>query len=227
MSGPIASRRGAHHRQLDLVQLDIAIAPRHRARSQAGGDDGGRAVAQQAGIGGQVGARRRAPQPPQRQPGGLAGDVPQRDVERRQRVDVRPVAAEQSATSWPAARAARRCRARPGRGSPAQAGCRNTVLVAATQAWPKPSPQPSSPWSVTTRTHSVFSACQPTPPNEAGLAPMSNGMRVRLVSTAMIFMRAPSGAAGCYGVDAMGQATRRWHHRRVVKTFDGVPHAKV
>ena len=85
--------RGAHLRHGDLVQLDVAIAARGGAFA-GGGDHGCLAVAQQAGIGGEMGDGRRAEHPPQRQVGGLAGDVPQRDVERRQGEHMRAVAAE-------------------------------------------------------------------------------------------------------------------------------------
>ena len=85
--------RGAHLRHGDLVQLDVAVAACHGAFA-GGGDHACLAVAQQAGIAGQMRHRRGAEQPPQRQAGGLAGDVPQRDVERGQREHVRAVAAE-------------------------------------------------------------------------------------------------------------------------------------
>ena len=55
----------------------------------------------------------------------------------------------------------------------------STAIVVAAEAWPKPSPQPSSPWSVTMRSQTVFIVCQLRPPIVAGLPPMSNGMRVQ------------------------------------------------
>ena len=44
--------------------------------------------------------------------------------------------------------------------------------------------------------------CHPTPPNDTGLAPMSKGMRVRLVSTAVIFMAEflPNDRLSCVGM---------------------------
>src|SRR5438876_205218 len=83
--------RGLHLRHGDLVQLDVAIAALERLLGVEG--DGVRlAVAQQARVRGQVGARTAAEQPVERQPRELAGDVPERDVDAGERVDGRPVA---------------------------------------------------------------------------------------------------------------------------------------
>ena len=41
------------------------------------------------------------------------------------------------------------------------------------------------------RSHTVFIDCQLSPPIVAGLPPISNGMRVQYVSTAVIFMAVP------------------------------------
>src|SRR5439155_7426065 len=72
-------------------QLDVAIAALERLLGVEG--DGVRlAVAQQARVRGQVGARTAAEQPVERQPRELAGDVPERDVDAGERVDGRPVA---------------------------------------------------------------------------------------------------------------------------------------
>ena len=61
-------------------------------------------------------------------------------------------------------------------------------MVVAAEAWPKPSPHPSTPSSVTMRSHTEFMVCQFSPPMTAGLPPMSNGIRVQYVSIADIFI---------------------------------------
>ena len=53
-----------------------------------------RGVAHQAGVGAHLLPPRAAEQVAERQAGALAGDVPQRDVDRGMRIDHRPVAAE-------------------------------------------------------------------------------------------------------------------------------------
>ena len=75
------------------MQLDQAIAPPERLLGVAGDGLGG-AVAQEARVGWQVGARASAQQAVERDAGDLARDVPERDVEARQRVHGRPVAAD-------------------------------------------------------------------------------------------------------------------------------------
>jgi hypothetical protein len=74
------------------VYFDVAIAPLQRLRRILR-DRGGAAIAQQARVSRQVGAGAAAEQAVQRQAGGLAGDVPQRDVDARQRVQQRTVPA--------------------------------------------------------------------------------------------------------------------------------------
>ena len=84
--------RGGDFRDADFVQLDVAVAARDRCGAVVPHHIGV-AVAQQAGIGRHAldgfGA---AEQAIERLAGALAGDVPQRDVERRQRETDRPVA---------------------------------------------------------------------------------------------------------------------------------------
>jgi len=76
------------------VQLDVAIALLDR-EFRSRGDALGIAVFEQAGIARQRGLSCPAEQAMERQVGGLAGDVPKRDVEARQRKDRDAVAAEQ------------------------------------------------------------------------------------------------------------------------------------
>ena len=92
-AGPGHVTRGLHLGHGDLVELDVAIAAAERLLGVAG-HRVGLAVAQQAGVGRQVGPRAAAEQAVERQPSHLARDVPQRDVDARQRVDRRTVAAD-------------------------------------------------------------------------------------------------------------------------------------
>ena len=81
-SGPAASRAGFNLRHIDLVQLDGAIALVERTRAGLG-DFGGRAVAEQACIGGQRADRGAAEQPPERQVRRFPGNIPKRDIQGR------------------------------------------------------------------------------------------------------------------------------------------------
>ena len=115
--------RGADHRHVDFVQLDVAIAARHGTlRGRA--DQIRRAVAQQAGIGGQVRPRRRRPTAATTAARPLCRRCP---TARCRAPTARTDAARCGRTngmSSTAARAGRQCRAHPGRGPPAQVACR-------------------------------------------------------------------------------------------------------
>ena len=77
---------GADGGELALVQLDAA-EPGGEGLADTRADGGGGAIGVEAGVAGQVGARAAAEEPVQRHPRGLARDVPQGGVHRRQRVE--------------------------------------------------------------------------------------------------------------------------------------------
>jgi hypothetical protein len=70
-----------------------------------------------------------------------------------------------------------------------------SVVKAALVVWqatcPHPSPQPSTPASVQTRTNRESTEVKLIPANAVGAAPMSNGTRMRCNSSREIFITAP------------------------------------
>ena len=86
--------RGKHRRRCGLVQFDRLVTPPQRGLAFAC-DQFGFADPQQARIGGNPRAFRRADQPMQRHALRFRGKVPQRDIERRYREHGDAVAAEQ------------------------------------------------------------------------------------------------------------------------------------
>jgi hypothetical protein len=115
------------------VQLDVAIALFDRLLG-ARRDLLGIAVLQQAGIGRQLVAARAAQQPMQRQAGCLAGDVPQRDVEARQREDRDAVAPNRC--SFCCRSQGGRCRVLPTRGAIMLSGGAHRVAAVAERLAP-------------------------------------------------------------------------------------------
>jgi hypothetical protein len=159
-------------------------------RTRAGlGDFGGGAVAEQACIGGERSDRGAAEQPPRRQVRRFAGDIPKRDIQGGQRVNVWAVTPEQARTLGEARHQAAnvaRVLAERGRSELCIDDSARRRAAGVTETFA----QPSSPWSVTTRTSSVSTLDQPTSTKAVGVAPMSHGTRIGWVSIETIFIAA-------------------------------------
>src|SRR5215207_1924266 len=67
------------------------------------------------------------------------------------------------------------------------------VLVVGQATCPQPSPQPSTPASVHTRTNRESTEVQFMPAKAVGAAPMAKGTRIRWTSIRSIFIAAPPG----------------------------------
>src|SRR3989441_1724795 len=148
------------------------------------------AVAEQARVRGQVRAGASAEQAVERDAGGLARDVPERDVDARQRVDRGPAPADpvQQALDLVVdrgdlARVAADAHRPEDRVEDGASRRKDAV--------PNASPHPVIPASVSMRTSSMSMLVRGRPPS-IGVAPSICIGRVRtIVSTRVIFMRAP------------------------------------
>lgn len=180
---------GAHGLACKLVQLDVAIAPRAGLRRVARHEFEVAAIGEQARIGVEPGRRVAAENAPQRLAGALPGQVPKCDLDARESVHERAVAPEQ-------VHAVQRLAREPVdvAGIPADHEGRHDGVErrfgGRDRAWPKASPQPTRPSSVSTRTRRISSPSQGCPAKSGWRPPIEKGKETTELSTASMCMDA-------------------------------------